>query len=472
MIWENGSSKIVMLANLVELGKNKCEQYWPNEKQEKINVGTYDIIMQNEKLYGAYNVRELLLKYKETREQRKVVQFHFTTWPDHGTADAIQLAIFQHVIDCKATQNTGPMVVHCSAGIGRTGTYIALDAMTKWIRNHSKVDVYSFVSSMRNNRMNMIQTVEQYIVLHEAMLEAQLMTNSAIKREDYGNVWRNISKSDFPKNEGRCRKEFQKLRLALSSVDDDSINEALSNQNKSKNRDEHIIPIRIYRPFLSSNLVKRSNYINAVVLPSMKANVGMIATQYPTPDTVQDFYSLIYDHVSPTIVILEPNEENVPLLPENKQTSVYGVVNVSYKHGDSGKDFNERKLELRKKDDNETKQVDVIECTSWPWRQSLPSSPFVVLSLIQRLLQTSHGEMQSSYPITIVCFNGATECGLFCSLFDIIESLSDSGEVDILRHVRQLQIRRPEFISESAQYEFLYDAVNDHLEQANIYANV
>ncbi|KAK3106351.1 hypothetical protein FSP39_018276 [Pinctada imbricata] len=200
MIWENGSSKIVMLANLVELGKNKCEQYWPNEKQEKINVGTYDIIMQNEKLYGAYNVRELLLKYKETREQRKVVQFHFTTWPDHGTADAIQLAIFQHVIDCEATQSTGPMVVHCSAGIGRTGTYIALDAMTKWIRNHSKVDVYSFVSSMRNNRMNMIQT-------------------------------------------------------------------------------------------------------------SMKANVGMIATQYPTADTVQDFYSLIYDHDSPTIVILEPNEE-------------------------------------------------------------------------------------------------------------------------------------------------------------------
>ncbi|KAK3090022.1 hypothetical protein FSP39_008596 [Pinctada imbricata] len=152
-----------MLANLVELGKNKCEQYWPKGEKDKLSIGIYEVIMQKEKFYGAYNIRELLLKCLETKEQRKVVQFHFTNWPDHGTADAMQLAIFQHVIESEATQNTGPMVVHCSAGIGRTGTYIALNAMTKWIRNHSKVDVYSFVSSMRNNRMNMIQTAVRYL---------------------------------------------------------------------------------------------------------------------------------------------------------------------------------------------------------------------------------------------------------------------------------------------------------------------
>ncbi|KAK3090303.1 hypothetical protein FSP39_010776 [Pinctada imbricata] len=300
----------------------------------------------------------------------------------------------------------------CSAGIGRTGTYIAFEELLKQARKHKNVDVFEFVKSMRENRMNMIQTL--------TLLSIRPVTDKASK------------------------------------------DDALSKDNKSKNRTLDVIPLIKHRPYLFSHVAKRTSYINAVMLPTLRAQVGMIATQYPTQDTVQDFWCLIHDQESPNVVILEPNKEEIQLFPNGEESELFGNIYVQQTSIDETKGANERKLSLLKKDTEEARQIDVFECLSWSWQEKLPTSSSVLLKLINRVFEWRDFKKTT---------DGATKCGLFCSLFNTLEYLVEHGDVDVPRSVRQLQIRRPEFMTNIDQYEMVYEAVHEYLEQSSIYAN-
>ncbi|XP_033739265.1 scavenger receptor class F member 1-like [Pecten maximus] len=171
MIWENNTGKVIMLANLIELGRPKCHQYWPNVS-ESSQFGSYVVKTVSEKEGKCFSVREIQLhRAQDETMTRTIQQLHFTTWPDHGTPTVEQLLSFHSSSSNIQTPLQGPEVVHCSAGVGRTGTYIALDALTKHGRYAASLDVYEYTLKMRKDRMNMIQTVQQYICLHEALAE-------------------------------------------------------------------------------------------------------------------------------------------------------------------------------------------------------------------------------------------------------------------------------------------------------------
>ncbi|VDI35272.1 Hypothetical predicted protein [Mytilus galloprovincialis] len=111
--------------------------------------------------------------WSNTSKKRKVTQYHFTAWPDHGTPDPLYLVLFhRHVISEIKSGHSGPLLVHCSAGIGRTGTYIALDALLEEGRTTGFLDIFKYLKKMRYSRMNMIQTANQYVCLHYTLLEA------------------------------------------------------------------------------------------------------------------------------------------------------------------------------------------------------------------------------------------------------------------------------------------------------------
>ncbi|XP_016410646.1 receptor-type tyrosine-protein phosphatase H-like [Sinocyclocheilus rhinocerous] len=174
MVWEKRSQAIVMVTNCTESGKVKCEQYWPLDYTPCL-YGNLLVTVKSEDTFPSWTLREFNVKNKDTSETRTVRHFHFTAWPDHGvpagTEKLIQFRglIRQHI---ESSFSAGPTIVHCSAGVGRTGTLIALDVLLQQLHKEKAVGIAAFVKQMRLSRPLMVQTESQYVFLHQCIMDS------------------------------------------------------------------------------------------------------------------------------------------------------------------------------------------------------------------------------------------------------------------------------------------------------------
>uniref|UniRef100_A0A9I3W236 protein-tyrosine-phosphatase n=1 Tax=Biomphalaria glabrata TaxID=6526 RepID=A0A9I3W236_BIOGL len=174
MVWEQKCRVIVMLSDLTEQGKPKVTLYWPENLGEPINYGNVIVEMTNFSQLNKYIIRNF--KIAKGSETRKVTHFFLPGWWDFSanltTGDVLE---FAQLVRQEATPaNSGPIIVHCSAGVGRTGTFIALDYFMQYIEKHSlldSVDVFSYVMKMRAARPRMVQAETQYIFIFDALDE-------------------------------------------------------------------------------------------------------------------------------------------------------------------------------------------------------------------------------------------------------------------------------------------------------------
>ncbi|XP_068539599.1 receptor-type tyrosine-protein phosphatase eta isoform X4 [Anas acuta] len=172
MIWEESIYCIVMLTKCVEQARTKCEQYWP-DKQSK-TYGDIAVTVVLETVLPEWTIRDFNVENANTGESRIVRQFHFTSWPDHGVPETTDLLInFRHHVHEYSSQNPidSPVLVHCSAGVGRTGTFIAIDRLIQQIEMENTVDVYGVVYDLRMHRPLMVQTEDQYVFLNQCVMD-------------------------------------------------------------------------------------------------------------------------------------------------------------------------------------------------------------------------------------------------------------------------------------------------------------
>lgn len=172
MVWQEDVSLIVMLTQLRE-GKEKCVHYWPTEEEA---YGPFQIRIQDMKEHPEYTVRQLTIQHQQ--ECRSVKHILFSAWPDHQTPESAGplLRLVAEVETPETAANSGPIVVHCSAGIGRTGCFIATRIGCQQLKARGEVDILGIVCQLRLDRGGMIQTAEQYQFLHHtlALYAAQL----------------------------------------------------------------------------------------------------------------------------------------------------------------------------------------------------------------------------------------------------------------------------------------------------------
>ncbi|NXU65840.1 PTPRE phosphatase, partial [Horornis vulcanius] len=175
MIWEQKSAIIVMLTNLKERKEEKCFQYWPDQgcwTYGSIRVSVEDCIVLVDYTIRKFCVQSL---HEGCKAPRLVTQLHFTSWPDFGVPfTPIGMLKFLKKVKTLNPAHAGPIVVHCSAGVGRTGTFIVIDAIIDMMHAEQKVDVFEFVSRIRNQRPQMVQTDMQYSFIYQALLEYYL----------------------------------------------------------------------------------------------------------------------------------------------------------------------------------------------------------------------------------------------------------------------------------------------------------
>ncbi|XP_030852922.1 receptor-type tyrosine-protein phosphatase eta [Strongylocentrotus purpuratus] len=173
MIWEKKSTIIVMMTKTVEGGKDKCHQYWPKKKGRSDTYGgSLEVSLQSELDYEHWITRTFMLQ--KNKMKREVIQLQFTSWPDHGVPEQTKpmLDFVKNVRERIRNKCViKPVIVHCSAGVGRTGTYIALDRLTQHMEDNDFVDVCGVVCEMRMHRNYLVQTETQYIFIHDCLMD-------------------------------------------------------------------------------------------------------------------------------------------------------------------------------------------------------------------------------------------------------------------------------------------------------------
>ncbi|XP_056220031.1 protein tyrosine phosphatase receptor type Ma isoform X6 [Seriola aureovittata] len=264
MVWQENTAAIVMVTNLVEVGRVKCCKYWPDDTEI---YGDMKVTLIETQLLSEYVIRTFAVEKRGVAEIREIRQFHFTGWPDHGVPlHATGLLGFIRRVKAKTPPTAGPTVVHCSAGAGRTGCFIVIDIMLDMAEREGVVDIYNCVRELRARRVNMVQTEEQYVFIHDAILEACLCGDTAIPANQLRSVYYEMNRLDPQTNSSQIKEEFRTLNMVTPTLRVEDCSIALLPRNHEKNRCMDVLPPDRCLPFLITIDGESSNYINAALM--------------------------------------------------------------------------------------------------------------------------------------------------------------------------------------------------------------
>nr|XP_034322075.1 receptor-type tyrosine-protein phosphatase epsilon-like isoform X2 [Crassostrea gigas] len=446
MVWQERVDQIVMLTNLKEGTRTKCDQYWPN-LETSMTLGDNSVHTLDEKHYANYVIRKMKLTNQKLKCSKIIIQYHYTAWPDHGTPYPLCLLLFHdHVMRSKCKSQDGPTLVHCSAGIGRTGTYIAIDVLFEAGKIENKINIAEFVMKMRRNRMNMVQTYEQYktifLTLNEMFKAPAAALNTMAFLTKLKPSSNRTTASDSP-----LRKEFQKLQAIRPRYTEADYTMASECGDFSSS----IRPLDKYILYLMPTFPERGNYISAITIPSTTKPFAFIITKYPKPETIVDFLRLITDYDSEVVVCMEPlssiESANYWMPSSSKPLSASSFTLNVEQHQDS--EIRICKINISKSD--ETWAVNIADPTSF---LTLVNSETVAkfLALVSFVQKT-----ETKNPIIVISRDGAALCGVFCAVYNLIQQLTMDEEIDVFSVVRLLQTRRPELCSTMEEYTLIHD---------------
>ncbi|XP_045079927.1 receptor-type tyrosine-protein phosphatase T-like [Coregonus clupeaformis] len=465
MIWQENSVSIVMVTNLVEVGRVKCVRYWPDETDV---YGDIKVTLIETEPLAEYVIRTFTVQKKGHHEIREIRQFHFTSWPDHGVpCYATGLLGFVRQVKFLNPPNAGPIVAHCSAGAGRTGCFIAVDIMLDMAENEGVVDIFNCIRELRSQRVNMVQTEEQYVFVHDAILEAFLCGNTVIPVCEFRAIYYNIIRLDPQTNSSQIKDEFQTLNIVTPRVRPEDCSVGLLPRNHDKNRSMDVLSVDRCLPFLISVDGESSNYINAALMDSHKQPAAFIVTQHPLPNTAADFWRLVFDYNCSSIVML--NEMDAAQLcmqywPE-KSSCCYGPVQVEFISADIDEDIINRIFRIcnMARPQDGYRLVQHFQFIGWPAYRDTPLSKRSILQLVRRLAKWQEQYDGGDGRTVVHCLMGGGRSGTFCAICSISEMIQQQNIVDVFHTVKTLRNNKSNMVETMEQYKFCYEVALEAL---------
>nr|XP_033961740.1 receptor-type tyrosine-protein phosphatase delta-like isoform X26 [Pseudochaenichthys georgianus] len=470
MIWEQRSAIIVMMTKLEERSRVKCDQYWPTRATE--TYGLIQVSLLDTVELATYCVRTFSLFKNGSSEKREVRQFQFTAWPDHGVPEHPTpfLAFLRRVKACNPP-DAGPMVVHCSAGVGRTGCFIVIDAMMERIKHEKTVDIYGHVTVMRAQRNYMVQTEDQYIFIHDALQEA---VNCGTTEVPARNLYAYIQKlTQIEGGENVTGMELEFKRLANTKAHTSRFISANLPCNKFKNRLVNIMPYESTRVCLQPiRGVEGSDYINASFIDGYRQQKAYIATQGPLAETTEDFWRMLWEHNSTIVVMLtklrEMGREKCHQYWPAERSARYQYFVVDPMAEYNMPQYILREFKVTDARDGQSRTVRQFQFTDWP-EQGVPKSGEGFIDFIGQVHKTKEQFGQDG-PISVHCSAGVGRTGVFITLSIVLERMRYEGVVDIFQTVKMLRTQRPAMVQTEDQYQFCYRAGLEYLGSFDHYA--
>ncbi|EPY84872.1 receptor-type tyrosine-protein phosphatase epsilon isoform 1 [Camelus ferus] len=443
MIWEQKSATIVMLTNLKERKEEKCYQYWPD--QGCWTYGNIRVCVEDCVVLVDYTVRKFCIQSQlpdGCKAPRLVCQLHFTSWPDFGVPfTPIGMLKFLKKVRTLNPAHAGPIVVHWlmtwpppfspSAGVGRTGTFIVIDAMMDMMHTEQKVDVFEFVSRIRNQRPQMVQTDTasrlhkekrmapsellwvspqmQYTFIYQALLEYYLYGDTELDVSSLEKHLQTLHGTATHFDKIGLEEEFRKLTNVRIMKENMRTGNLPANMKKA--RVIQIIPYDFNRVILSMKRGQEyTDYINASFIDGYRQKDYFIATQGPLAHTVEDFWRMVWEWKCHTIVMLtEVQEREQPLARQEEQTR---MVRQFHFHG-------------------------------WP-EIGIPAEGKGMIDLIAAVQKQQ--QQTGNHPITVHCSAGAGRTGTFIALSNILERVKAEGLLDVFQAVKSLRLQRPHMV--------------------------
>lgn len=478
MVWEQRSATIVMLTNLKERKEEKCYQYWPD--QGCWTYGNIRVCVEDCVVLVDYTIRKFCIHPQlpdSCKAPRLVSQLHFTSWPDFGVPfTPIGMLKFLKKVKTLNPSHAGPIVVHCSAGVGRTGTFIVIDAMMDMIHSEQKVDVFEFVSRIRNQRPQMVQTDVQYTFIYQALLEYYLYGDTELDVSSLERHLQTLHSTATHFDKIGLEEEFRKLTNVRIMKENMRTGNLPANMKKA--RVIQIIPYDFNRVILSMKRGQEfTDYINASFIDGYRQKDYFMATQGPLAHTVEDFWRMVWEWKSHTIVMLTEVQER-----EQDKCYQYWPTEGSVTHGDitieiksdtlseaiSVRDFLVTFKQPLARQEEQVRMVRQFHFHGWP-EVGIPAEGKGMIDLIAAVQKQQ--QQTGNHPITVHCSAGAGRTGTFIALSNILERVKAEGLLDVFQAVKSLRLQRPHMVQTLEQYEFCYKVVQDFIDIFSDYAN-
>ncbi|XP_019855551.1 PREDICTED: uncharacterized threonine-rich GPI-anchored glycoprotein PJ4664.02-like [Amphimedon queenslandica] len=456
LIWQEKPHVIVMVTNLMEGGRNKCHQYWPDS--DSVYYGPFKVTLIDKQVLPDYTVRELqLILLGSDQPPLMITQYHFTSWPDHGVPEyATSILQFHRRIKNEYKPTKGPMLVHCSAGVGRTGTFMAIDMGLQQAEKEGGIDIISIINRMRQQRMFMVQTRVR-------------CGNTQIDSWQARSMIGKLSEQDPETGQTGYNKQFTVLEQVTQKPDEVTHN--IASQNKDKNRSTQFLPPDNHRVVLKG---QQPNYINAVYVDSYKERKAFIIAESPMFSTVRNFWKMIEDINVTAIVMLcqeKENDEEVcyKYWPTEATEVIFGEYSIKLLNEELYDLYTERTIEIKNKMKGGSRhKVVQYQITGWEPNGEVTCHQ-AILMILEEMNKTQRRSGNTS--IVVHCSDTVGRSAMFCAAATTINKCKTEGVIDVFQVLKSQRIQKPGSVQTVEQYKGIFEIVQIYLDSFMLYSN-
>eukprot|EP00118_Oscarella_pearsei_P018624 m.191630 g.191630 ORF g.191630 m.191630 type:complete len:2530 (+) comp39450_c0_seq43:90-7679(+) len=467
MIWEKKVAVIVMIAEVGE-----CVKYWPS-LGSGLEFGHLQVTLDSIQKSDDFTVRQLSV----TDGQRTsfVTHYHFNQWPNAGqslkTWPFLEFVI-QARKGCEQGHRKASMLVHCTNGSGRTGSFITIDMALQHLIKSDTVDLFGLILSMRQFRPQMVETIGQYVYCHNVVLDHLLRRGSRVSAENVRSLVRSLNVVDSTSNSIGYDRHLKLLEKMNGSMQNVSYSLGANPANAAKNRYSQFLPPDKTGVLLKSPLDSTdcSSYINAYYVegPGNDKQSTFIAAQCPLSCTMSDFWTMVWEQNSRIIVMLaqlrESGKKNSEKFwPRKGRPLSFGNLVVVFKNEENNKKFVKREFQLINASNKEesVRLVAHFHIVDWP-PADVPKLPTSVVAVVQETARLQR-EGEDAGRILVTCSDGVQRSSTFCAVYCLIQTLKADAFVDVVKVIHILRDSHPAAVTTVDHYRFCYVAMSEYL---------